>query len=61
MTYADWIGSAPTEADIAERIDLFILGAFGPAVAGEARTRTVNLSSETVTQARLLYEDAAAG
>ena len=41
MTYASWLDTPPTAADIDERIDLFILGAFGPQVAGHAATRAV--------------------
>ena len=41
MTYAEWLGSPHTDEDVAERIDLFILGAFGPAVAERSRTQKV--------------------
>ena len=39
MTYTNWKTSSPSEADLDERIDLFILGRFGRAVARTARTR----------------------
>lgn len=40
MTYAEWVSAPPTQEDIGERVELFILGAFGPEVAGQSRTRT---------------------
>lgn len=43
MTYAEWISDGATEEDIAERVDLFILGAFGPAVARRAAVRTAKI------------------
>ena len=45
MTYAEWTNAPPTEEDIAERVDLFILGAFGAAVARRSRTRTAKVVS----------------
>jgi TetR/AcrR family transcriptional regulator, mexJK operon transcriptional repressor len=39
MTYTNWDASPPTEADLTERLDLFILGRFGPKVASEARRK----------------------
>jgi TetR/AcrR family transcriptional repressor of mexJK operon len=39
MTYTNWDSSPPSESDIEERLDLFILGRFGPNVAKSARTR----------------------
>ena len=39
MTYTNWDSAPPTEADIVERVELFILGRFGAAGARTARTR----------------------
>ncbi len=39
MTYTDWDASPPSEDDIEERLDMFILGRFGPSVAKTARSR----------------------
>jgi TetR/AcrR family transcriptional regulator, mexJK operon transcriptional repressor len=39
MTYTNWDASPPSEADLAERIDLFILGRFGSTIARTAATR----------------------
>jgi AcrR family transcriptional regulator len=39
MTYTDWDAAPPSDGDIEERLDLFILGRFGPNVAKSARTR----------------------
>ena len=41
MTYAEWLSSPHTDADVAERIELFILGAFGPLVSERAHTKKV--------------------
>lgn len=41
MTYTNWDASPPSEGDIEERLDLFILGRFGAAIAKTARTRKV--------------------
>ena len=38
MTYTEWDATAPSDADLAERIDLFILGRYGPDVAATANT-----------------------
>ena len=39
MTYTNWDASPPSEADLDERIELFILGRFGSTVAKTSRTR----------------------
>lgn len=39
MTYINWDAAPPTEADVDERLDIFILGRFGPEVAATARTK----------------------
>lgn len=39
MTYTNWDPSPPSDKDIEERLDLFILGRFGVKVAKDARTR----------------------
>ena len=39
MTYTNWNAKPPTEADVDERVHLFILGRFGAAVAKRAETR----------------------
>jgi AcrR family transcriptional regulator len=38
LVYAGWASSRPTEVELEEKVDLFILGRFGPAVAKRART-----------------------
>ena len=43
MTYADWDSTAPSDEDLEERIDMFILGRFGASVARSARTRKAKL------------------
>lgn len=37
MTYTEWDPTAPSDEDLQERIELFILGRFGPKVSGSAR------------------------
>ncbi len=37
LVYAGWSSSQPTDAELEERVELFILGRFGPAVAKRAR------------------------
>jgi TetR/AcrR family transcriptional regulator, mexJK operon transcriptional repressor len=41
MTYTNWDSTIPTDKDIEERLDMYILGRFGPAVARTARTRKI--------------------
>lgn len=43
MTYAEWITARTSEPDIEERVRLFILGAFGPAVARKAEVKQARL------------------
>jgi TetR/AcrR family transcriptional repressor of mexJK operon len=38
LVYAGWSSSRPSEADLQARVELFILGRFGPSVAKRART-----------------------
>jgi TetR/AcrR family transcriptional regulator, mexJK operon transcriptional repressor len=45
MTYTDWDSTAPTDADLEERIDMFILGRFGASVARGARTKKARTST----------------
>jgi len=37
-TYTEWLSEAPTDAELEAKIDIFILGRFGPQVARKART-----------------------
>lgn len=39
MTYTNWEAEPPSRGDLDERVDLYILGRFGPAVAKTAKTR----------------------
>ena len=39
MTYTNWDAAPPNEADVDERLDMFILGRFGPEVAKTARSK----------------------
>ena len=39
MTYTNWDAGPPTDADVEERIELFILGRFGSTIARTARTK----------------------
>jgi TetR/AcrR family transcriptional regulator, mexJK operon transcriptional repressor len=41
MTYTNWDAAPPSEADVQERLDMFILGRFGSNIAKTARTRKV--------------------
>ncbi len=43
MTYTDWDSAAPSDEDLDERIDMFILGRFGASVARVARSRKAKL------------------
>lgn len=45
MTYTNWSATAPSDQDMEERVDLFILGRFGPTVARSARTKKAKLKS----------------
>ncbi len=42
MTYTYWDSAIPSYQDIEERLDMYILGRFGPDVAKTARTRKVS-------------------
>jgi AcrR family transcriptional regulator len=44
MTYTNWETAPPAAGDLDERVDLFILGRFGPAIAKTARTKTARKS-----------------
>ena len=39
MTYTNWEAEPPSRGDLDERVDLYILGRFGPAVAKTAKTK----------------------
>ena len=41
MTYTNWDSTIPSDRDIEERLDMYILGRFGPEVAKTARTLKV--------------------
>lgn len=41
MTYTNWDSAIPGKADVEERLEMFILGRFGPTVAKNARTKKV--------------------
>ena len=41
MTYTNWDSALPGKADVEERLEMFILGRFGPTVAKTARTKKV--------------------
>ena len=41
MTYTNWDAEPPSKEDVKERLDMFILGRFGPAIAKEAHTKKV--------------------
>ena len=41
LTYTNWAAEPPQQADLDERVELFILGRFGSAVAKTSRTRKV--------------------
>lgn len=43
MTYTDWDSTAPSDEDLEERLDMFILGRFGASVARVARSRKAKL------------------
>ena len=41
MTYTNWDAALPSKKDVEERLEMFILGRFGPTVAKNARTKKV--------------------
>jgi TetR/AcrR family transcriptional repressor of mexJK operon len=41
MTYTNWDSALPGKADVEERLEMFILGRFGPTVAKNARIKKV--------------------
>ena len=41
MTYTNWDSALPGKADVEERLEMIILGRFGPTVAKNARTKKV--------------------
>lgn len=43
MIYTDWDVTVPSPADLDERVELFILGRYGPGVAKVAKTRKAKL------------------
>ena len=43
MTYTNWNAEPPTEADVDERVNLFILGRFGAAVSKRGETRKAKI------------------
>ena len=45
MTYTDWEPTAPSDSDLEERIELFIMGRFGATVARGARTKKAKVPS----------------
>ena len=45
LTYTNWAAEPPTQADLDERVDLFILGRFGSTVAKTARTRKAKIAA----------------
>jgi len=46
MTYTNWSTVAPTDEDLQERVDLFILGRYGPTVARTAHIRKAKLPQQ---------------
>jgi TetR/AcrR family transcriptional repressor of mexJK operon len=51
MTYTNWSTVAPSDEDLEERVDLFILGRFGSTVARTARTRKAKFSTASAEPA----------
>jgi AcrR family transcriptional regulator len=47
MVYTNWNTTLPDASDLDERVELFILGRFGPAVARAARTKTAKRTQKT--------------
>ena len=52
MTYTSWEAKPPSRADLAERVDLFILGRFGEAVAAAAKSRETGTEAAEKKAAR---------
>lgn len=48
MTYTEWDATAPSDADLEERLNLFILGRYGAAIAETARTRMAKLPANAL-------------
>lgn len=46
MTYTEWDPTAPSDEDLDERLDLFILGRYGPGVSETARTAKARLAAK---------------
>ena len=46
MTYTNWDAAPPTEQDLQERVEMFVLGRFGSSIAESARTKTAKLSPD---------------
>lgn len=44
MFYTDWDAKLPQPADLDERVELFILGRFGPSIAKTAKTKLARVS-----------------
>ena len=45
MTYTNWDATPPAAADLDERVDLFILGRFGPTTMRTSRTRKAKIAA----------------
>lgn len=45
MTYTNWSAVAPSDKDLEERVDLFIMGRFGPEIAKAARSKKAKLQA----------------
>ncbi len=45
MTYTNWDAAMPSDADLEDRVELFILGRFGPGAAKVARTKAARLQA----------------
>jgi TetR/AcrR family transcriptional regulator, mexJK operon transcriptional repressor len=41
MTYTNWDAALPSKQDVEERLEMFILGRFGPTIAKNSRTKKV--------------------
>ncbi|MEZ5742806.1 MAG: TetR/AcrR family transcriptional regulator [Sphingomonadaceae bacterium] len=46
MTYTNWDAAPPSKADLAERVELFIMGRFGEKAAAKAKTARVKLPKQ---------------
>lgn len=51
MTYTEWDPTAPSDKDLDERLDLFILGRYGAKVAANARTAKAKLPKKAAPAA----------